>query len=338
MPTPRTEITEIVTGLGLLGFGSLEHAITVRPALVHNVGASHFERLEAAYAHGGHRREFEVAFENGAVFARSTDGLRGRPPWRVEWKGPHKPPGYEQIPADLRVDHVYLLSCKYGSTILHNVSPSHLFDRRLADRRGERVDWFAAVAPEAYQELYRACRAELGEANSLGLAALPERVTDLRTEHRQRFKALPRTWSPATAEPYRELVRAVSVASAQRWNDSLPPAAREEFLWRLLRLQPSPYFVLGATSEHDPLRYRVLTPWDFRARFAFRAFDTWPNVVGQPLVTWRAVVLDRERGEERAIDGHVEIRWSHGRFSGAPEAKVHLDSAPHAVAGYEPLR
>ncbi len=91
------------------------------------------------------------------------------------------------------------------------------------------------------------------------------------------------------------------------------------------------------SDRHVPLRYRVLTPWDFRDRYSFRAFDAWPNVVGQPLVTWRAVVLDRERGEERSIDGHVEIRWSHGRFSGAPEAKVHLDSSPHAVAGYEPL-
>ena len=52
---------------------------------------------------------------------------------------------------------------------------------------------------------------------------------------------------------------------------------------------------------------------------------------------WRAVVLDRVLGTERTIDGHVEIRWSHGRFSGVPEAKVHLDSHPHTVAGYEPL-
>ncbi len=331
MATPRTEITEIVTGLGMLGFASLDHAITVRPALVHNVEAAHFERLEAAYERGEHRREFAVSWANGEVFARSTDGLRGRPPWRIEWKGPHKPPGYEQIPADLRVDHVYLLSCKYGSTILHNVSPAHLFDRRLADRRGERLDWFAAVAPEAYQDLYRACRDEVGDA------ALPDHVADLRADERAAFKSLPRTWSAATAEPYRELVRAVSIASAQRWNDSLPRVAREEFVWRLLRLQPSPYFVLGATNDHEPLRYRVLTPWDFRARFAFRAFDTWPNVVGQPIVTWRAVLFDRAEGVERLVDGHVEIRWSHGRFSGAPEAKVHLDSHPHRVAGYEPL-
>ena len=33
----------------------------------------------------------------------------------------------------------------------------------------------------------------------------------------------------------------------------------------------------------------------------------------------------------------MEIRWSHGRFSGAPEAKVHLDTPAHEVAGYVPL-
>jgi hypothetical protein len=44
------------------------------------------------------------------------------------------------------------------------------------------------------------------------------------------------------------------------------------------------------------------------------------------------------RGDARTISGHVEIRWSHGRFVGWPEAKVYLDT-PHAeVPGYEALR
>jgi hypothetical protein len=38
------------------------------------------------------------------------------------------------------------------------------------------------------------------------------------------------------------------------------------------------------------------------------------------------------------VAGRVEIRWSHGRFSGAPEAKVHLDTHPHEVAGYVVLK
>ena len=50
----------------------------------------------------------------------------------IEWKGAHRAPGDEVVPADLRVDHVYLVSCKYLSRIVVNASPHHLFDRLLA--------------------------------------------------------------------------------------------------------------------------------------------------------------------------------------------------------------
>ena len=46
---------------------------------------------------------------------------------------------------------------------------------------------------------------------------------------------------------------------------------------------------------------------------------------------------DRDRGADRVIEGHVEVRWSHGKFGGAPEAKIYLDTPHHDVAGYEPL-
>ena len=122
MATSKTEITEIVTGLGMLGHQSLERALEIRPAAVSNVTDAHFTRLEAAYRSGRHPELFSTAWQNGRVFSRAADGLRGRPPWSLEWKGSHRPPAYEQIPADLRVDHVYLISCKYGSKILMNSS------------------------------------------------------------------------------------------------------------------------------------------------------------------------------------------------------------------------
>ena len=153
MASLKTEITEIVTGLALLGYHTLDQALSIRPTSIRHVQDEHFDRLELAYADGGHEVSFRTAWDNGVVFARATDGLRGRPPWDVEWKGPHRPPSYEQIPADLRVDHVYLISCKYGSNILMNASPWHLFERGLSERRTERADWFAEVAPEALQEL-----------------------------------------------------------------------------------------------------------------------------------------------------------------------------------------
>ena len=68
-------------------------------------------------------------------------------------------------PIDLRVDHVYLMSCKYLSKILFNVSPASIFDSLLfgGQGRGTRAsrevlpgggDWYAEVAPAEYQALY----------------------------------------------------------------------------------------------------------------------------------------------------------------------------------------
>ncbi|MEM7095913.1 MAG: hypothetical protein AAF567_23115 [Actinomycetota bacterium] len=338
MAAIRTEITEIVTGLAMLGYRDLDEALMVRPMSVVNLTTEHYERLAAARSAGSHPREFETAWANGRLFARADDGLRGRPPWTIEWKGPHKPPGYEQVPADLRIDHVYLVSCKYGSSILHNVSPSHLFDRGLAERRVERgSDWFLATAPEAYQSFYEACVLDTE------LVGLPAGVAELTKPDRVRLKgALPKRGRlPEKAQDrYEQFSVAVAIASAERWRAGLRTTRdRESMLWRLLRLQAAPYFVLGATTSGDPLRYRVGTPWDFRSRFEVRAFDAWPDSAGQPMVRWRAEVTDRDERERRLpIEGHVEIRWTHGRFSGAPEAKVHLDTHPHEVPGYFPVR
>ena len=54
----------------------------------------------------------------------------------------------------------------------------------------------------------------------------------------------------------------------------------------------------------------------------------------QPTVDWRLVVTDCVSQTNLVVEGHVEVRWSHGRFLGAPEAKVKLDTALRAVPGY----
>ena len=119
MPSLNTEITEITTGLAMLGYQDLARALEVRPRHITHVTEDTFDRLDEAKSSGLHDRAFEIAWSNGAAFARSPLGLRGRPPWTLEWKGHHKPASksIETIPADLRIDHVYLISCKYGSPI-----------------------------------------------------------------------------------------------------------------------------------------------------------------------------------------------------------------------------
>jgi len=335
MPDLRTEITEIVTGLGTLGLPSIDDALEARPREMIHVEGCHWDRLTQARQQGKCPAEFEGAWLNGQTFLHAREGLRNRTSFRVEWKGAHRPPGYDLIPADLRIDHVYLVSCKYLSKILFNASPSHLFDRCLQVRRGAgTLDWYAEVALNSYQSLYAAAR----KALSLD-TLLPEDVRRLTTDGRVLLKELLQSgWPVSLIEPYADLCRDVAESSAERWNANMPSLQdREEMLWRLLRLAGAPYFVLGASGDKW-LRLRIETPWDWRQRHELRSFDVWGDRgAGQPLVRWRALVRGTANRSEHAVDGHVEVRWSHGRFRGHPEAKVYLDTPHERVPGYNPL-
>ena len=334
MPSIRTEVTEIATGLGCSGIDDLAAALQQRP--VHNVGDDVWARLRELHDTGAHRVEFAAAFANGRAFLRADDGLRGRAPQRIEWKGPTRAPGDEVVPADLRVDHVYLISCKYLSKVLANASPSRLFERNLAGGPGGGVagsDWYLAAAPEAYQALYDVVRQELGAR-----ADVPPHAADLTPAHRAELRAyLDAGWTDEAQRAYRSLAVEVGRASADRWKRELASrASAEAVLWRLLRITAAPYFVLGAARDRS-LRLRVMTPWDWRQAYELRRVDVWGDDAGQPQVRWRALVRDRSGADDHTIDGHVEIRWSHGRFGRPPEAKVYLDTPHHRVPGYVPL-
>lgn len=332
MPSAKTEITEITTGLAITGATTLPHALAARG--VANVDDAAWERLALLEQAGQHRQEFLAAWANGQAFLEAADGLRGRPPWLVEWKGPTHAPGDEVVPADLRVDHVWLISCKYLSKVLVNAAPSRLFDRGLAGGPTRTAgDWYAEVAPGPYQALYALVRVELGTR-----ATLPPHAADLTPAHRAELRAyLDTGWTPDAQAAYQALAIDVGKASAERWRQALTRRAdAEAALWRLLRIGSAPYFVLGAQRDRT-LRLRVMTPWDWRQAYELRRIDVWGDDAGQPQVRWQARVRDRASGEEHTIDGHVEVRWSHGRFGKPPEAKAYLDTPHHRVPGYVPL-
>lgn len=339
MPSDLTTVTELATGLGMLGDRDVDTALARRPAAMVSLSPELWDRLQGLREGGAHDAAFEAAFANGAAFLRAAQGLRGRSPLTVEWKGSQRAPGDEVAPVDLRVDHVYLVSCKYLSRILRNSSPAHLFSDLLAGpptRRGG--DWYVQVAPDPYRDLYQRVRQEVGPSD------LPARMEDLDGEDRARLRhALRGGWPAACRPAYAELARAVSEASARCWEESLASrggaagrsAAGEAMLWRLLRMGSAPYFVLGAgTGGAGPLRLRVATPWDWRQHYRLASLTVWPQDAGQPLVGWSATVRDRLGGGDVTVQGHVEVRWSHGRLAGAPEAKVYLDTPHHQVPGY----
>jgi hypothetical protein len=387
VPNLRTMVTELGTGLGMLGNDDLDEVLATRSAVMRSLSPDDWDLLSSVRAGGAYDTEFHSAWLNGRTFLTARDGLRGRRPEIVEWKGAVRGSGDEVAPVDLRIDHVYLVSCKYMSDILFNASPAHIFDSLLVGglagrRRGAGADWFAEVAPTQYQQLFDVVRLALegeeagsafapggrtGDAGTqplalpgLGVSAgtgsspqgavarhssatlgdLPHRATDLTSAHRialgERLKA---GWPGDAKAAYRELSDEVARLSVSRWHAALSVGAHagEAMLWRLLRMGSAPYFVLGSSAARS-LRLRIATPWDWKQLFRLVKLEIFPQPGGQPRVGWNATVRERASGQTREVSGHVEVRWSHGRFGGPPEAKGYLDTSHHLVPGYFPLQ
>ena len=169
---------------------------------------------------------------------------------------------------------------------------------------------------------------------------LPRRAVDLTVAQREALGHWLRAgWPPTAKERYTALSRAVAMASARRWETAMNDrgGSGETMLWRLLRIGSAPYFVLGSTADRS-LRLRIATSWDWRQQFQLMAMTMEGQAGGQPRVGWEAVVRDRTSHEVCHVAGHIEVRWSHGRFGGLPEAKGYLDTPHHLVPGYFTLQ
>jgi hypothetical protein len=330
MPSERTFVTELATAIGLSGQGGLKAVLEDRPLVFSNLGATHWDDLVSIERSGRYPEEFGLGFSNGRAFFEAPAGLNCRRPRLIEWTGGRRPPGDEVVPADLRVDHVYLVSCKYASRILHNPSPARLVEGLLSTAPvADSSDWFARTAPEQYQGLYELCAKDLPGLPMFALSLGP-------LERRRLAAGLKEGWPEGGAEAYGELCWAVARQTAKLWRAEVQRANPETVLWRLLRIGAVPYFVLGSI-RNEPVRLRIDTPWDWRQKYRLVDLSIAAQEGGQSRVGWDACCEVIADGSFVTVSGHVEIRWSHGRFAQPPEAKVYLDSPHHLVPGYNPL-
>jgi hypothetical protein len=328
MPSDRTFVTEVATGLGMLGEPDLPRILADRPPELSNLTVANWNHLASLWNAGGYANDFHAGFHNGHAFLTAPDALNNRHPRIVEWTGGRRPPGDEVVPSDLRVDHVYLVSCKYLSRILHNPSPARLVEGLLTHAPVDLGDWYHRVAHPEYQELYERC------LPAVDGPALPHGVGQISGAERIRLVvALKAGWPPGASDAYLRLSAAVAEATAHLWQSRITVRNLEQVLWRILRIGSAPYFILGA-SPQGSMRLRIDTPWDWRQNFRILGFAVAPQAGGQPRVRWEALYEVRHTSEERVVCGHVEIRWSHGRFGHPPEAKVYLDTPHEEVPGY----
>jgi hypothetical protein len=334
MSKEKTIITEIATAIGASGSLDLAGTFTSDspPKVFEGIDVEVWSEIRDLYFSQSFSTLFQESFDSGRYFFEADQGLRFRSPLSVEWKGPHKPPELDPLPADIRIDHVFIVSCKNVSKILRNASPASVFDEALNSQKKSPKDWYLETAHEQYCQL-------LSEVVSLyGLSGFPVSPDELSPNQRDQLKSVLKSgWPKSLEKTVKAFIHEVGHQSASRLHKKLATKReQEQFYWRVIRCQSSPYFILG-NQPSGPMRLRVLTPWDIQRLYEFQSFELEPGQTGQPEVEWKAHHVDRETQEIRTTQGHIEIRWSHGKFCGSPEAKIYLDT-PHANStGYIPI-
>jgi hypothetical protein len=337
MPSAKTETSELSVAFGILGLDP-----------THVYPQSEIELLLGGFLSG----EKYIAFR--AEYNRDTDlyerllrvgrimshrHLPFKQAGVVKWTGPLRQASTASVAKDLLVANTPV-SVKTDSNVVANLSPPNM----MANLPGgtayssREENWYLTLQTEEFQELYTFVR-----GMSPDLQYLPENIRSFEEEaHRDDRKRIQKILKESSARDkkaftkrYRELCHRVAEKSADLFNQNLAAslstgarkAVRENLIRWFFRLNAVQYVLCGIDrNEEFALVVPDLTSW-------LREWDL-AQVVATPDITRGQSVVDfevvcrrkKDRSEHRA-PFHAEIRWSHGRFSGAVESKLYKEFA-----------
>lgn len=335
MSKEKTVATEIACALGCLGLSlAREHAAGIEGCDEESLDL--FAALVAAK-----NKETLLCHQAGK---RLHADLTVKP-IKARWMGPQKTTNASAAAKDL-----YLVinesagkipvSVKDASDILWNGSASRfvegIWDGELGmdGTRGEH--WFLKKAPAEYEAFYLSC----GGPAQTGHATAAEYNKDCRDKKKRKgfaAHAAQEVKKPAAGAAYKALCKAVSEASAEAVNGKIEKLkakskgkrlaeALKNQLWEIFRVNSEPYFLCG-TEKKDKRKQafvvRIPGKDEWARRFEIRDVKATAKSAGQPEMLVAFSIFDAEKDATHSFSVRYEIRWSHGKFNGNPEAKIY---------------
>jgi len=347
MATPKTECTELSVGFGLIGLDPVEALpIQIDQLWNESLPISKFIDFKRKFLEDEpyYRRFYNI----GVNLCHSHSVFKDMKISLVRWEGPQQQAGSVTIPVDIIAANIPI-SIKADSNVVFNLSPPILFDSvpraSLSPTRSD--NWYLTVAPDSYQKLY-----EL--ANNLCTLSLPYSVQEYHetvrgAKKRKLLAKAIRNLSPADLaifnKQYRAFCHQVATHSAALFHDNLKAtlagqlknAVTENIIRRFFRMSDSEYVLCGSDQRNDfCVTIPPLTEW--KRKWRFKQLTAHPDLSrGQSVVNFEIVVAEKASRQEYTFPFHAEIRWSHGKFSGNPEAKLYKDFAWIEAPFFSPI-
>ena len=337
MPSVKTETSELAVAFGILGMdpGGRYSAQEIERRFEETLTPEKYTRFVGEY--GKDAALYGRLHAVGRLLAARYSPFSGAA--SVQWTGPYRQAATASGAKDLLVANTPV-SVKTESNVVANLSPANMMvnlpQGKAPATREE--NWYLTTDGAKLQELYTLVR-----TLSDDLRGLP---TDVRSfeqqathDDRKRVQAVlaaaPQATKAAFEVRYRELCRSVACRSADQFNshltESLATHSRRSVLENLarwfFRLNAVRYVLCGIDrGEEFAVVVPDLTSW--LRQWELESVQASPDLTrGQSVVDFHVATRHRTDRLQHSTAFHAEVRWSHGRFSGAVESKLYKEFA-----------
>lgn len=273
-----------------------------------------------------------IALRNVGLHIRSYHSKSGSISSSIEWSGGKTLTTGVAAAKDI-VEHYGPVSLSYSvkadSNIIYNSSPGRLAALTSGNPiHGSRFpNWFNVIAPAEYQALYVLCDGPV-QTGYATVAAWDSGRKNAALKRGFREYASNKIQTNQLAQAaYQSLCNAVSTNTANLFQANLQavilnnPNALKTIFWEFFRLNSTAYILCGL--EHGKgFATKVLDKNTWNKQFKVTSIKAIPNQAGQPEVILDFGFQDSKK-DTYQYQLKLEIRWSHGKFGGNPEAKVY---------------
>ena len=338
MPSEKTETSELSVAFGILG---IKNPLTLSDDDV----IRSFEKTLPIDKYIRFKKEFTNP-TNSNIYKKLVDlgiELKNHYPLfdvvsSLRWYGPDKQAKTYSGAQDLLVANIPV-SVKAGSNIVGNWSPNNIFEnipqgKVLGDKS---ENWYLVADKAGLQKLYDVVR----NVRLYQYPEFPSSIEDFENNAKQRnrkelqseIKKLSDDKQKEFDESYYSLAQNVSTYSAKVFNDNFSAAMQtpsrnaiiEHIIKYLFRLDSVEYLLTGIEGQSVfGVKIPSITQW--KKEWEVLKIFAKPDLKRKQS---RVIIVVNYRNKiqktTHSAQFHVEIRWSHGKFCGAPEGKLYKD-------------
>ncbi|MFZ2096785.1 MAG: site-specific DNA-methyltransferase [Anaerolineales bacterium] len=335
MPTEKTECSELSVAFGVLG---IKHPLMlssdqVKRLFEDTLSQEKYNRFKIEFKNPPNTKLYARLYELGKMLREKHSLFTSVE--SLKWLGPQKMARVGSGAQDLLVANTPI-SIKAESNVVFNFSPSHIFTSipqglPPADRS---ENWYLIAAPADFQSLYSGIR-------DIRLSHFPESIEEfekeaLKDDRKELQDEINKLSSEAKSKfetNYINLCHNVARYSADKFNgyyhQSMNGSSRNSVIQHivrfLFRIESIEYIFAGTTGKtyygvKIPSLHQWIKEWKILDIEAVPDFHRKQSVVNL-FVNYKNKTL----GGLYTAKFHIEIRWSHGKFCGSPEAKLYKD-------------